>query len=109
MNKTTDKTTDKTKEKTTDKTEKISKAESKKINSIVSEEKSERYVMPEEKIQKELPASLIPGQKEFNIKRLEDIENQKNENKKTRARDKTPRPAIVKKSIKLVKKIFKKK
>ncbi len=99
----------KTNGKPTDKTEKNTKPESKKINNIVTEEKSERYVLPEGKIQKELPASLIPGQKEFNKKRLEDIENLKNENKKTRARDKTPRPEIVKNSIKLVKKIFKKK
>jgi hypothetical protein len=99
----------KTTDKTTDKTEKITKPESKKIQNIVAEEKSERFVLPEGKIQKELPASLIPGQKEFNRKRLQDIENLKNQNKKTRARDKTPRPEIVKKSIKLVKKIFKKK
>ncbi len=99
----------KTNGKPTDKTEKSTKPESKKINNIVTEEKSERYVMPEGKLQKELPASLIPGQKEFNRKRQEDIENLKNENKKTRARDKAPRPEIVKNSIKLVKKIFKKK
>jgi hypothetical protein len=64
----------------------------------------------EEKINQELPAELIPGQKEFNEKRKKDIENIKNEYVRTRHDGKkTSGESSLKASIKLVKKIFRKK
>lgn len=62
----------------------------------------------EEKLFQELPESLIPGRKGFNEKRLEDIKNNEIDAKRKRAKEETKVPTIVKKSMKIVKKLFKK-
>ncbi|MBN8570675.1 MAG: hypothetical protein J0M18_13700 [Ignavibacteria bacterium] len=51
-----------------------------------------------------LPPSVIPGQDAFNKKRLQDIENERNNYKKTRVKD-----AAKASPLKIVKKLFKKK
>lgn len=71
-------------------------------------EKQERIGLPEGELNQVLPESLIPGQKGFNEKRLQDIENIENDRIKKRAGEETKVPTIVKKSMKLVKKMFKK-
>lgn len=62
----------------------------------------------EEKLFQELPESLIPGQKGFNEKRLEDIKNIEIDKKRKRAEEETKVPTLVKKSMKIVKKMFNK-
>ena len=97
--------------KATDKAETIKTAENRNtVKSLfLTPEKREIQSSPDkEKLNPELPAILIPGQKEFNEKRQEDIQKlAKEEKRKRSAPSGTPRsPAIVKASMKFVKKIF---
>jgi hypothetical protein len=72
------------------------------------EAKIKENLHTEEKLFQELPESLIPGQKGFNEKRQEDIKNIENDKKRKRATEETKVPTIVKKSMKMVKKLFNK-
>lgn len=76
--------------------------------SLSAEEKSEKDDLRKGKEDKILPASLIPGHKEFNKKRTEDIENKENNYIRTRTDEKIGGSFTLKKSLKLVKRIFKK-